>query len=161
MQNINNTNLQMLKTFDLTSFSQENISFLSDQITNKNLYQIGYYHFFKIPQLELSVLRDFLQILDYNKAYIVLPILATQEVRGDGPIFSLSKQILVTRNSNAITISSFLFKQIELACLNYGIEDLEKYTIVFKFRPITMKDEIVEKASKIQYETISTFCRNR
>jgi trans-2-enoyl-CoA reductase len=71
MQNINNTNLQMLKTFDLTSFSQENISFLSDQITNKNLYQIGYYHFFKIPQLDLSILRYFLQLLDYNKAYIV------------------------------------------------------------------------------------------
>jgi len=41
------------------------------------------------PQLELSILKDFLQILDFNKAYIVLPILATEATTGSGPILSL------------------------------------------------------------------------
>lgn len=125
-----NNNTQLTNTFDLTQFSQENITFLTDQVSNKKLFKIGYYHFFKIAQLELGILKDFFQLLDFNKAYIILPILATEETRGDGPILSLSKQILVTRDSNPITISNFLFKQIELACMNYGIENLENFTVV-------------------------------
>ena len=118
---------------------------------NKNLFTIGYYHFFKIPNLELGILKDFLQILDFNKAYIVLPILATEASKGAGPILSLSKQILVTRDSDPVTISNFLFEQIEIACISYGIDNLRNYTVVFKFRPIALKEEIVGAISKIQY----------
>jgi hypothetical protein len=145
----NNT---QLTTFYLTSFSNTNVTFLSEQVANKKLFQIGYYHFFKIPQLELGILKDFLQILDYNKAYIVLPLLATAETTGAGPILSLSKQILVTRDSNPITISNFLFNQIELACMNYGIDNLGDYTVVLKFRPIALKPEITQAIPQIQYE---------
>jgi hypothetical protein len=146
-----NNNITQIK-FDLNTFSRENITFLKEQVENKKLFKIGYYHFFKIPNLELTVLKDFLQLLDFNKAYIVLPILATVETVGDGPILSLSKQILVTRNSNPITISNFLFKQIEIACMNYGIDNLGNYSVVFKFRPIALKEEIVQEIPKIQFE---------
>src|SRR5580693_1963237 len=98
------TNLNNQQLFDLSIFSKDKITYLSDQISNKKLFRIGYYHFFKIPSLDLSLLKDFLQILDFNKAYIVLPIIATDEIEGGGPILSLSKQILITRDSNAITI---------------------------------------------------------
>lgn len=74
----NNINIQNL--FDLNIFSKDKITFLSDQITYKKLYQIGYYHFFKFSELNLTILKDFIQILDYNKAYIVLPILATESI---------------------------------------------------------------------------------
>jgi hypothetical protein len=151
MINLKN-NTQLISTFDTSNFSKTNVTFLSEQVENKNLFKIGYYHYFKIPQLELGILKDFLQILDYKKAYVVLPILATTETTGDGPILSLSKQILVTRDSDPITISNFLFNQIELACMNYGIEDLKKFTVVLKFRPIAMKEEIVLQIPKIQYE---------
>lgn len=153
-----NTNNQ---TFDLTIFSKEKITFLTDQVQNKNLYKIGYYHFFKIPQLELGILKDFLQILDYNKAYIILPILATEEskITGGGPILSLSKQILVTRDSNPITISNFLSKQIELSCMDYGIADLGNYTVVLKFRPIELREEIVLQIPKIQYTQEKTISK--
>jgi hypothetical protein len=149
--NLNN-NTQLSRTFDLTSFSKTNITFLTEQVRNKNLFTIGYYHFFKIPNLELSILKDFLQILDFKKAYIVLPILATEEVTGGGPILSLSKQILVTRDSNPVVISNFLSNQIEIACSSYGINNLEKFSVVFKFRPIALKEEIVGAISKIQYD---------
>src|SRR5882757_1124112 len=155
MKNLNNitinNNTQLIGSFDTSNFSKDNITFLTEQVTNKKLFKIGYYHFFKIPQLELGILRDFFQLLDFNKAYIVLPILATQEFTGEGPILSLSRQILVTRDSNPITIINFLFKQIEVACMNYGINDLVNYTVVFKFRPITLNDEIVKEIPKIQY----------
>ena len=149
MKNILNNNQQT--TFDLNTFSQTNVTFLSEQVENKNLFKIGYYHFFKIPQLELEILKDFLQILDFNKAYVILPLLASAETSGEGPILSLSKQILVTRDSNPVTISNFLFNQIELACMNYGIENLGNYTVVLKFRPIALKEEIVQEIPKIQY----------
>jgi hypothetical protein len=144
-------NIQNL--FDLNIFSKDKITFLSDQITNKKLYQIGYYHFFKFSELNLTILKDFLQILDYNKAYIVLPILATESIKteGGGPILSLSKQILVTRESVPETIIDFLNKQIETACMDYGLSDLGNYTVVFKFRPIGLKEEIVQAIPKIQY----------
>jgi hypothetical protein len=139
IKHINNLNNQIISKFDLSAFSKENISFLSDQVTNKNLFQIGYYHYFKILKLELGILKDFLQILDFNKAYIVLPILASATTSGEGPILSLSKQFLVTRDSDPVTISNFLFKQIEIACMNYGIDELANFTVVFKFRPIALK----------------------
>ena len=94
--------------------------------------------------------------MDFNKAYIVLPILATEETTGDGPILSLSKQILVTRDSNPITISNYLFKQIEAACMEYGIDNLGNYTVVFKFRPIALKEEIVKAIPKIDFEIRET-----
>jgi len=150
MTNISNN--PQLVTFDLSSFSQTNVTFLSEQVNNKKLFKIGYYHFFKIPQLELGALRDFLQILDFNKAYIILPILTTENVKGDGPILSLSKQILVTRDSDPMTISNFLFNQIELACMSYGIDNLENFTVVFKFRPLTLNPEIVSQIPKMKYE---------
>jgi hypothetical protein len=151
MNNLKNLNTQLITTFDLSAFSQTDITFLTEQVNNKKLFKIGYYHFFKIPGLELGILKDFLQLLDFNKAYIVLPILATEETRGDGPILSLSKQILVTRDSNPITISDFLFNQMEIACMNYGIENLHNFIIVLKFRPISLKEEIMPQISKMQY----------
>src|SRR5579859_2389009 len=149
MKNLNNS--QLITTFDISNFSNKNITFLSEQVGNKKLFQILYYHFFKIPNLELGILKYFLQILDFNKAYIVLPILATSETTGSGPILSLSKQILVTRDSNPLMIRNFLLTQIEMACSNYGIADLGNYTVVFKFRPIALKEEIVCKIPQIQY----------
>nr|YP_009498202.1 hypothetical protein [Lactarius deliciosus]AWX52988.1 hypothetical protein [Lactarius deliciosus] len=147
----NNLIINNNTTFDLTNFSQTNITFLTEQVANKKLFKIGYYHFFKIPNLELGILKDFLQILDFNKAYIVLPILASEDSTGDGPILSLSKQILVTRESNPVTISNFLFSQMEIASMNYGISNLEKFIVIFKFRPISLKDEIVLQIPKIEY----------
>jgi hypothetical protein len=152
MKNINHLNPQLMTTFDLSTFSQTNVTFLSEQVQNKKLFKIGYYHFFKIPQLELDVLKDFLQILDFNKAYIVLPILTTPGTTGSDAILSLSKQILVTRDSNPIIISNFLMNQIEMACSNYGIENLENFLVVFKFRPLSLREEIVQEIPKIQYE---------
>jgi DNA polymerase type B, organellar and viral len=152
MKNIKNLNSQLITNFDLSTFSNTNVTFLSEQVNNKKLFKIGYYHYFKIPNLELDVLKDFLQILDFNKAYIILPILATKETKGDGPILSLSKQILVTRDSNPITISNYLFTQISSACMDYGITDLENFIVVFKFRPLALREEIVEKISQIKYE---------
>jgi len=155
MKNIKNMIINN-QTFDLSIFSKDKITFLTDQVNNKNLFKIGYYHFFKIPQLKIDILRDFLQILDFNKAYVVLPILTNKAVIGEGPILSLSKQILVTRDSNPLTISSFLLKQIEMACMNYGIDNLGDYTVVFKFRPIALKTEIVQAIPQIQYEIQET-----
>jgi hypothetical protein len=116
------------------------------------MFQIGHYHYFKIPNLNLEGLKDFLQILDYGKAYIVLLILSMGTQSSNNPFVSLSKQILVTRDSNPNIISNFLFNQLEIASANYGII-LDSYTIVFKFRPIALKEEIVQAISKIQYHT--------
>jgi hypothetical protein len=141
-----------IHTFDISTFSQKDITFLSEQVKNKKLFKIGYYHFFKIANLELNILKDFIQILDLNKAYIVLPILASDKTTGEGPILSLSKQILVSRDSNSMTIRNFLLKQVDIACMNYGISDLGDYTVVFKFRPISLSTEIVPQIGKIQYD---------
>lgn len=95
----------------ITSFSKSNITFLSEQITNKNLYKIGYYHFYKIQDLNLNSIIKFLLLLDANKAYIILPLL-TVEDNISSPILSLSRQILVTKESDPLIILNFILKQI-------------------------------------------------
>jgi hypothetical protein len=46
MKNITNLNPQLITTFDLSTFSKTNIIFLTEQVNNKKLFKIGYYHFF-------------------------------------------------------------------------------------------------------------------
>jgi DNA polymerase type B, organellar and viral len=143
--NLKNNNLN----FDLSTFSQNNITFLSDLVENKKLFKIGNYLFFKIPNMELDILKEFLSILDLNKAYVVLPILTTQN--NSAPILSLSRQILVTRDSNPITVSNFILNQIAIAILDYGLNEKENFIVVFKFKPISLKDETIKQISKIDY----------
>jgi hypothetical protein len=45
--------------------------------------------------------------------------------------------------------------------MEYGIEDLGNFTIVFKFRPIALKEEIVEKILKIQYDAQETIMKKK
>lgn len=155
---INNQSVRLFHTsqistnFNLTTFSKDNITFLSDQIINKKLLRIGNYHYFKFSKLEINLIKDFLQQLESNKAYIVLPILAVEGLESTAPILSLTNQILVTRDSDSNTILNFIFNQIELTCVNYGIDNLNNSIIVFKFRPITLKDEIIEKIPLIRYD---------
>jgi len=35
--------------------------------------------------------------------------------------------------------------------MNYGIDNSLNFNVVFKFRPISLKEEVVQPVSKIQY----------
>ena len=128
MKNNNNFNISLL--------TKDNITYFSDLIKNKRLFRIGNYHFFKITNMKIELLREFLEMLDNNKAYIVLPVL----VNDNGQIISLSHQILVSKNSNSNVINNFIFSKLEEAVLSYGWDELTEYTVVFKFRAISFKE---------------------
>ena len=84
---------QLYSSFDLTTFTKNNVTFLSDQNINKKLVTIEKYNYFKIPKLDVNVLNDFLQQLELNKAYIILPILAVEGLESNTPILSLTNKI--------------------------------------------------------------------
>jgi hypothetical protein len=45
---------------------------------------------------------------------------------------------------------------MEIACMNYGIANLGEYTVVLKFRPISLKEDVVKAVPKIQFEIQET-----
>ncbi len=51
------------------------------------------------------------------------------------------QQFLISSYSNSTLINEFLLNQLELACMSYVIDKLEKYTVVLKFRPIALKEQ--------------------
>jgi hypothetical protein len=146
------TSPQLSSSFDLTTFSKNNVTFLSDQIKNKKLFTIGNYNYFKFITLEINEIKNFLEQLESNKAYIVLPILVVSGLESNTPILSLTNQILVTKDSDPNIILNFILKQIELSCANYGIENIENSIIIFKFRAISLKNVIIQKIPKIRYD---------
>lgn len=102
------------------------ITFLESIIPNDvfclNNSMITRLYFF--DSLEITIFLDTLKV---DKVYVVcFEYISSWNLHDeDSPVITLSKPILITRNSNPRIISNFIKSQIDLACLSYNIEQIE------------------------------------
>jgi hypothetical protein len=102
------------------------ITFLESIIPNDifclNNSMINRLYFF--DSLEITI---FLDTLEVDKVYVVcFEYISSWNLHDeDSPVITLSKPILITRNSNPRIISNFIKSQIDLACLSYTIEQID------------------------------------
>jgi hypothetical protein len=54
----------------------------------------------------------------------------------DEPYIVLSKQILITRNSNSLNLFNYISNKIDDSINLYNIEELEYFNIVFKYKQV-------------------------
>jgi len=147
--------------FNLYNLSNFNITFLNDILVSKDQYKIfknGYFHYFRldevidlinVPKVDYTKIRDFLEILDPDKAYIVYPLLlSSPKLDNISPVIKLSKPILVSRDSDHTLLISFILKQIKILLFNYEIEDIQGL-ITLKYKPIIIKNVYLNK--KVNY----------
>jgi hypothetical protein len=153
MNNINKMNKNT--NFYLCNLSSINITFLNDIFPLKGkrdeykLFKKGFYHYFRLddandfiysPKIDYTRIRDFLEILDPDKAYIVYPLLiSSPKLSNTLPVIRLSKPILVSRDSDHRVLITFFIKQIKILLFEYEIENIQGL-IALKYKPIIIKN---------------------
>jgi hypothetical protein len=97
-------------------------SIIPNDIFSLNNSMITRLYFF--DSLEITIFLDTLKI---DKIYVVcFEYISSWNLHDeDSPVITLSKPILITRNSNPRIISNFIKSQIDLACLSYNIEQID------------------------------------
>nr|AWX52928.1 hypothetical protein [Lactarius sp. (in: basidiomycete fungi)] len=106
--------------------SKKEITFLKDVDNYINVKPISRFRYFNIWALENSRIREFLYSLDELSIYTVIPFI-TVSSKLDDPILILSRQILVTMNSDPLIIHDYITKQYEIAVQDFNINMIIYY----------------------------------
>nr|YP_009498238.1 hypothetical protein [Lactifluus piperatus]AWX53024.1 hypothetical protein [Lactifluus piperatus] len=129
---------QELKNNLFKLISTEEITFLKDIDIRIDVIKKGkfYYNCNNCTvELEHSNVRGFLNQLDRNKFYTIIPLLSVNN-KMDEPYIILSKQILITRYSNSINLFSYFANKINDTIKLYNIEELDNFHIIFKYKEV-------------------------
>jgi hypothetical protein len=112
MTNLNNLNKYI---------STNNISFLIDFDKTINIDKSGKAYYFKSSNIDLDNINNFIINLEEGGIYLINPLISINCIIND-PYLTLSRQFLVTSNSNTQLIHSYLNKQLEIAQNSFGFE---------------------------------------
>jgi hypothetical protein len=101
-----------------------NITYL-DQLQTNRLFLFSNPSITRFYFQDYLELKQFLNNLEVDKTYIITFdfIMSWLLFEEDSPVISLSKPILITKNSNPRLISDFIKQQIRLACDNYYLDE--------------------------------------
>lgn len=116
----------------------EYISFLMDIDKHINIDKIGKYSYHKIDNGEIDRIKDFILSLDNNEIYILMPFISINCKIGD-PYLTLSKQFLVTNQSNYVLIHDFLSKNLNIAIEDFNMNLLDNYFLIFKYKKVKLE----------------------
>lgn len=119
-----------------------------DQIIPNNFFVFTRPSMGIINTFEFSEFKSFLNTLDSDKTYVVTFefICSWLLYDEDSPLLTLSKPILVTKNSNHMLLSQFVWQKVNLAITNYSmIDDIldiigkpEGPGVIVKYNPINL-----------------------
>jgi hypothetical protein len=118
----------MKTNFNINEFTKNELTFLSDIFLN-NIFKTGTSHYFKFSTINNIINREdliqFIEILDINKAYVILPFISTRKLISTNSIITLSDEILLSKISNYKLLENFLNSQISIEIEDLGVEDLD------------------------------------
>jgi hypothetical protein len=121
--------------FDLISIKRIT---LLNEIDNKiKIIKTGQYKYFKMSFLELDDIKNFINNLDHDKIFIIIPFITVNN-RSDEPFTVLSQQMLVTRNSNSVLINNSLDDKIIKAFELFNSKINNSYYTIFKYKSISI-----------------------
>jgi len=117
--------------------SVNKVTFLKDIDIYKKVKYLDKFRYFDGLDLENGKIRQFLFSLDDLSLYTVIPFI-TISGKLDNPYLILSRQILVSMNSNPIIIHNYIFNQLAIALDDFNIDNLNSYSIYFKYRKVSV-----------------------
>ena len=120
--------------------STRNITFLMDIDKAINVNKNGKYYYHKFFYNDLDSIKDFILRLDTDNIYLIMPFISVNCKLND-PFITLSKQFLISNESNYLIIINYLNNQLSIALQDFGIEieNLDLY-LIFKYKRITLED---------------------
>jgi hypothetical protein len=118
----------------LKRISTDRITFLSDVSRQINVDKTNFPNYFFSDSIEIKQIEHFLNNLKFDSLYTVNLMISLEGKRED-PYIVLSKTILLSKYSNAITINDYILSRYEIA-QNQFYFDLDSYYIIFKYKKV-------------------------
>lgn len=112
-------NLNQIKQYLTTN----EISFLIDFDKTININKSSKCKFHKMFKLQVESIRDFIMELDEDKIYMITPFISVN-CRLNDPYLNLSRQFLISNNSNSNLIHDFLYSQLETFKNNFQLNHI-------------------------------------
>jgi hypothetical protein len=119
----------------LSKISSSEITFMKDLGDCLTVTPMSKYKYFNMYCFETLPIRDFINILDEDQIYILIPFIS-MDGKLDDPYLILSRQILVTQYSNIYVIQGYLHKQYLKSKDHFNLYELEDYKCYFKYRKV-------------------------
>jgi hypothetical protein len=108
-------------------FSINKITYLDDIYSNEQpeIYYFRNSYINRFYLMDKNEVADFLFNLNNSKIYLITFefVISWLQYDEDSPVISLSKPILITKDSNPSLISDFILDKIRLACDNYYLDE--------------------------------------
>jgi hypothetical protein len=128
---MNNIKLELLKRISIT-----NITLLKDVNKHIQINKNGKFNYFYIPNLDYNKIIEFIENLEDDSFYTVIPILSMHGKDGD-PHIILSKQILVSSFSNPNLINHYLIRQLDKTLIDFDFNlDNKFHYLIFKYKKV-------------------------
>ena len=118
------------------SLSTTDISFLVDIDKTIDIDKRGKAYYFRIFGLNMDQITNFIDNIRNNDVFLINPFITISRTLND-PTLNLSRQFLVTNNSNPKIITNYLYDQLENAADQFEFEHEEKdYYLIFKYKKV-------------------------
>lgn len=120
--------------------SEKDITFLIDVDKTIHINKMGKYHYHKIFTLNIEALKDFILTLDNDKIYMIMPFISVN-CRIVDPYLTLSRQFLLSNQSNYSIIHDYLWSQFEIALRDFGIDEINNsdFYLILKYKSVTFE----------------------
>jgi hypothetical protein len=132
-------NLNTIKKY----ISTDKISFLIDFDKTINIDKSGKTHYFSIFQMNLDLINNFILNLQKDKIYLIQPMISINR-RIDDPYLTLSRQFLITNESNCFIVHDFIFEKLEKAENDFNF-NLCNYFLILKYKTVYLDNRIFSK----------------
>jgi hypothetical protein len=116
--------------------SVNDISFLIDFDKTINIDKRGKAYYFKSFRVDLDALTNFISNLQDNQVYLINPFISIN-CRHNDPYLTMSRQFLITNNSNIMLINNYLINQLAIAKEDFDYHD-DYYFLIFKYKTVEL-----------------------
>ena len=123
------------KMFEIISTKE--ITYLKDLDKRIKLNLYGRFNYWRIYEIRNSKFWSFLNELEDNKVYTLIPYISAND-RPDEPFIVLSKQILITSNSNSLLLQDYINSKILNTVNLYNITELNG-VLIFKYKSVKIE----------------------
>lgn len=132
-------NLNYIKRY----LSTNDVSFLIDLDKTINVDKTGKYYYHKMFGIEHDLIKDFIFKLESKNIYMFLPIVSINSQISE-PYLTLSRQILITNQSNYTLIHNYLLNQIQIGFNSFRIDNSRRYDffLIFKYKTVKLDNRI-------------------
>lgn len=123
------------------------INYLIDLDKIINVNKEGKFYYYNMFQINKDNIKNFIFNLDISKLYTVIPLISINR-NIDRPYITLSRQILISHNSNHFLIDKFLNEKLNCFYEEIGINNFDenKFYLIFKYKSV-----------ELNYRTYKTF----